>query len=60
MQDFVNVVMLICAALASMCLGVFAAYGIFKSGFALMRWHTHTQQSAPAAVKPRTEAARVS
>jgi hypothetical protein len=59
MQDFVNLVMLVCAALASMGLGVFAAYAIFKAGFALMRWHTQQSAAAPA-VKPATEAARVS
>jgi hypothetical protein len=58
MQDFVNLVMLICASLASMGLGVLAAYGIFKGGFALMRWHT--RQAAPAAVKASTEVAPVS
>jgi hypothetical protein len=58
MQDFFNLVMLVCAALASMGLGVLAAYAIFRGGFALMRWHG--QQNAPAAVKPSTEVARVS
>jgi hypothetical protein len=58
MQDFFNLVMLVCAAFASMGLGVLLAYGFFKGGFALMRWHT--QQNAPAAVKPSTEVARVS
>jgi hypothetical protein len=58
MQDFFNLVMLVCAALASMGLGVFVAYALFKGGFALMRWHT--EQNAPAAVKPSTEVARVS
>jgi len=58
MQDFFNLVMLVCAALASMGLGVLAAYAIFRGGFALMRWHT--QQNAPAAVKASTEVARVS
>jgi hypothetical protein len=58
MQDFINLVMLVCAALASMGLGVWVAYAIFRAGFALMRWHT--QQNAPAAVKPATEVARVS
>jgi hypothetical protein len=58
MQDFFNVVMLVCAALASMGLGVWAAYAIFKGGFALMRWHT--EQNAPTPVKAGTEVARVS
>ncbi len=58
MQDFLNATMLVLAAIASMCLGVLAAYAIFKGGFALMRWHT--QQNAPAAAKASTEVARVS
>jgi hypothetical protein len=58
MQDFVNLVMLICASLGSMGLGVIVAYSIFRGVFAIMRWHT--QQNAPAAVKPTTEVARVS
>jgi hypothetical protein len=53
MQDFINLVMLVCAALASMGLGVFAAFAIFKAGFALMSWHTG--QTTPAAVQPSTE-----
>ena len=58
MQDFMNLVMLFCAALASMGLGVLLAYSLFKGGFALMRWHT--QQNAPAPAKATTEVARVS
>ena len=58
MQDFFNLVMLVCAALASMGLGVFVAFAIFRGGFALMRWHT--EQNAPAAAKASTEVARVS
>jgi hypothetical protein len=61
MQDFFNFVMLVCAALAAMGLGVWVAYGIFRAGFALMRWHS--EQNAPAvavAVKPSTEAAGLS
>jgi len=57
MQDFLNATMLVLAAIASMCLGVLAAYALFKGGFALMRWHT--QQQLPIA-KPSTEVARVS
>jgi hypothetical protein len=58
MQDFLNLVMLVLASIASMLLGVLAAYGIFKSGFALMRWHT--EQSLPAPAKASAEVARVS
>jgi hypothetical protein len=58
MQDFLNLVMLVLASIASLCLGVLAAYAIFKGGFAIMRWHT--QLNAPATAKPSTEVARVS
>jgi len=58
MQDFVNLVMLVCAAIASMGLGVFVAYAILKGGFSLMRWHS--DQTAPAPVKASPEVARVS
>ncbi len=58
MQDFFNLVMLVCASLASMGLGVFVAYTIFKSFFAMMRWHS--EQNAPTPVKASTEVARVS
>ncbi len=57
MQDTFNLVMLVCAALASMGLGVLAAYGLFKGGFALMHWHT--RQAAPAG-KAQPQVARVS
>ena len=58
MQDFFNLVMLICASLASMGLGVFVAYAIFKGCFVLMRWHTG--QNAPTTAKATTEVAQVS
>jgi hypothetical protein len=53
MTDFINLIMLVCAAIGSMALGVLAAYGIFKVGFALMRPRT----PATVAVKPQAEAA---
>ncbi|MFP5276087.1 MAG: hypothetical protein ACLGPM_03145 [Acidobacteriota bacterium] len=55
MADLLNVVMLICASLASLVFGVFAAYGILKAGFALMR-----PRSQAATVKPQPEMAQVS
>ena len=58
MQDFVNFVMLVLASIASMLLGVLAAYGISKSAFSLMHWHAN--QNTPAPAKPSTEPARVS
>jgi hypothetical protein len=54
MTDFINLTMLVCAAIGSMALGVLAAYGIFKVGFAFMR---PRPAAAPVAVKPQPEAA---
>lgn len=53
MTDFMNLVMLVCAAIGSMAFGVLAAYGIFRVGFALMRPRT----TATVSVKPQPEAA---
>jgi hypothetical protein len=53
MTDFINLIMLVCAAIGSMALGVLAAYGIFKVGFALMR----PRPAVAVAVKPQVEAA---
>ncbi len=50
MQDSINVLMLACAALASMGFGVFSAYGLCRAGFALMRWHTARSIPQPARV----------
>jgi hypothetical protein len=54
MADALNLAMLICASAGSLALGILAAYGILRAGFALMR-----PQPRPAAVKPQREAARV-
>jgi hypothetical protein len=37
MTDLVNFVMLIAASIGSLALGVLAAYGVLRMGFALMR-----------------------
>lgn len=37
MTDLFNLVMLICASIAALAFGVFAAYGILRVAFALMR-----------------------
>jgi len=61
MQDFINFVMLVLASIASMLLGVLAAYGICKSAFSLMHWHANqSSQITPAPAKPTTEPARAS
>ena len=53
MTDFINLTMLVCAAVGSMAFGVLAAYGIFRVGFALMR----PRPVAPVAVKQQPEVA---
>ena len=55
MADLLNFAMLICACVGSMAFGILAAYGILRTGFALMR-----PQQRPVAVKARAEVARVS
>jgi hypothetical protein len=55
MTDLLNLVMLVAASVGSLAFGVLAAYGIFRTVFALMR-----PQQRQAPVKPQTEAARVS
>jgi len=56
MQDFMNLVMLICASLASMVAGVMLAYGVFKVGFGLMRFHAEAQEPIE---KAQAQVARV-
>lgn len=55
MMDLLNLAMLIGASIASMAFGVFAAYGILRVGFALLRPRQRT-----LAVKARPEMAQVS
>lgn len=55
MTDFMNLVMLVCAAMGSMAFGVLAAYWIFRVGFALMR----PQKKVASRVKTQPEAAGV-
>ena len=54
MANLLNLAMLICASIASMAFGVFAAYGILKAGFAMIRPRPRV------AVKPQAEMAEVS
>lgn len=52
MADFVNLVMLVSAAVGSMAFGVLAAYGIFRVAFAILR-----PQKRRTTVKVRPELA---
>lgn len=54
MTDWMNVTMLVCAAVGSMAFGILVAYGILRAGFALMQ-----PQKPPVAVKTHTAAVRV-
>jgi hypothetical protein len=54
MTDIWNFVMLVCATIGSLMFGVLAAYGIFRTAFALMRL-----EPRQPAMKPRPEVARV-
>jgi len=58
MQDLINLVALVCASLASMGFGVYAAYALVKAAFALMHWHA--RQNAPAKLKPTAQIAPAS
>lgn len=58
MADLLNLVMLICASLASMAFGIFAAYGILRVGFALMR--SRALPAVKPSPKPTSEMAQVS
>jgi hypothetical protein len=54
MADLLNLAMLICACIAAITFGIFAAYGILKVVFAIMR--PRPRQT----VKARPEMAQVS
>ena len=51
MQDFANTVVLICAAIASLGLGVILAYAVCRAGFALLRVQAHPAKPATAQAK---------
>ena len=57
MQDFVNMVVLVCAAIASLGLGVMLAYAVCRAGFALLG--VQARPAEPAAVPAKTQPAEV-
>jgi hypothetical protein len=57
MQDIVNTAVLICAAIASLGLGVLLALAVCKAGFAALR--LHARSSVPQPVKTDAQTARV-
>ena len=57
MLDLMNTLVLLCAALASLGLGVMLAYAVCRAGFALLRVQTPRTESA--AVPAKTQAIEV-
>ena len=53
MQDFVNTVVLICAAIASLGFGVALAFGLCRAGFAVMRAQVPSRERDALAAKPQ-------
>jgi hypothetical protein len=54
MRDLMNTLVLICAALASLGLGVMLAYAVCRAGFALLRLPAPRSESSAAPAKPQT------
>ena len=53
MQDFVNTLVLICAAIAALGFGVVLALWICHAGFALMRHQVRPREENAVQTKPR-------
>lgn len=50
MIDAVNMLMLVCATVASLAFGVLAAYAACRAAFVLLRWHARSvAHAAPQA-----------
>jgi hypothetical protein len=56
MQDALNLVMLVCAAVAALAFGVLAAYGICRAAFVALKMHARSY--AVQAPQPKPEIAR--
>jgi hypothetical protein len=57
MQDFVNLVVLICAAITSLGLGVLLAFAVFRAGFAMLR--VEARPAEPKAIQAEAQTAEV-
>jgi hypothetical protein len=58
MQDALNLLMLICAAVAALAFGVLAAYVICRLAFAALKLHARSYAVAVQAPQPKPEIAR--
>lgn len=54
MQDLMSTLALICAALASLGLGVILAFAVCRAGFALLRWQSHRPELSATPAKTQT------
>jgi len=54
MYDFVNTVVLICAAIASLGLGVILALATCRAGFAVMRTQVRSHEAVAIQTKPQS------
>jgi ABC-type spermidine/putrescine transport system permease subunit II len=54
MQDLMSTMVLICAALASLVLGVTLAFAVCRAGFALLRLQSPRSESLAAPAKTQT------
>lgn len=50
-----NLLMLVCAGLASLALGVLVAYALCRAAFALLRMHARSIALAAAPLEPQAE-----
>jgi hypothetical protein len=53
MQDLVSTILLICAAIAALGLGVVMAYGLCRFGFMALRVHARSMTAETPRVKAR-------
>jgi hypothetical protein len=54
MQDLMNSLVLVCAAIAALGLGVLLAFAVCRAGFALLREQTRPRAGASVAAKAQT------
>ncbi len=52
MQNAINLLMLLCAILGSLALGVLSAYALCRLGFLCMRRHAAATQTTPLRTTP--------
>lgn len=57
MQDFMNTILLICATMGSLALGVLLAYVVCTATFSALKMHARSLMDTP---QPKTQVARVS